>query len=107
MEKLEFYVLKILNQTQVLPDGTVYEIKQLLGRINSLKIEMYFNDHDPPHFHVKTNCGSIDATFKLEDCSLINGQIGSKDIKRVEYFYGQNKTQLWDFWNEKVIKQNR
>jgi hypothetical protein len=53
---------------------------------------------------VKTNCGTIDATFKLEDCSLIKGQIGSKDVKRVEYFYEQNKTELWSFWNDKVVK---
>lgn len=55
MNPIEIYLLRALNNTQVLPDGTVYEIKQQMGRINGLKIEMYHNDHNPPHFHVKTN----------------------------------------------------
>ncbi len=105
MSPFEIYLLRILNNTQVLPDGSVYEIKQLMGRINGVKIEMYSNDHNPPHFHVKTNCGRINATFKLDDCSLLTGDISRDDLKRVKYFFDTNKEKLQSFWNEKTSKK--
>ena len=100
MNPIEIYLLRALNNTQVLPDGTVYEIKQQMGRINGLKIEMYHNDHNPPHFHVKSNCGTIDATFKLDDCSLLNGEISRADYQRIKYFFDSKKEILVKFWEE-------
>jgi hypothetical protein len=106
MNALELYLLRFINNTKVLPDGTVYEIKQLMGRINGLKIEMYPNDHNPPHFHVKTNCGTIDATFKLEDGSLLNGEIERPDLKRIQAFFNDHKDELRKYWEEKRTTNN-
>lgn len=44
------------------------ENKQLVASINGLKIEIYSNEHPPPHFHVKSP--NIDASFTIEDCEL-------------------------------------
>ena len=30
------------------------EIRELVARVNGLKIEIHPNEHPPPHFHVKT-----------------------------------------------------
>lgn len=59
---------KYLNKTIVREDGVFYFIKELVGRIRNLKIEIYSNDHNPPHFHVKSPDKSIDATFRLDNC---------------------------------------
>ncbi len=34
---------------------------------------MYYNDHDPPHFHVKN--GGHEALFRIADLQLINGSL--------------------------------
>lgn len=83
------------------PDTT---IKERLTTINDLQIIIYSNDHDPPHFHVKTNQLRIDAKFKIEDCSLISGDISRKDLSKVKAFYlsPKGKIIMEKIWNKKV-----
>jgi len=45
------------------------EISHFLGII----IYMYFNDHNPPHFHVKYN--EFRAIISIENLSLIKGEL--------------------------------
>ena len=45
------------------------EICRFLGIV----ITMYFNDHDPPHFHVR--CGELRATFAIDALELLDGQL--------------------------------
>ena len=40
------------------------ENKELVARVNGLKIEIYSNEHPPPHFHVKSP--NINASFSIE-----------------------------------------
>lgn len=42
--------------------------KERITTIRNMKIIIYSNDHNPPHFHVKSKDGSIDAKFKIENC---------------------------------------
>jgi hypothetical protein len=37
---------------------------------------MYYNDHDPPHFHVRY--GSQKARFAIDDLRMIDGDIGPR-----------------------------
>lgn len=61
--------------------------KERVATIDDLKVIIYSNDHNPPHFHVKSKNLKIDAKFKIEDCELISGNIGSKDLKKIKAFY--------------------
>ncbi len=70
-----------INNSLVSDDWGVYFIKAQVHKIRNMKIEIYSNDHNPPHFHVKSNDKSIDATFRLDNGELIGGVIGSKDEK--------------------------
>lgn len=45
------------------------EISRFLGIV----ITMYFNDHDPPHFHVRY--GECRATFAIDALELLDGQV--------------------------------
>jgi hypothetical protein len=105
LQLLEDILDRYINRTAVWPDGTVVFIKELVGSVRQIKIEMYANDHNPPHFHAKSRCGSIDAVFSLVDCSLIKGSIERKDQLRVQQFYEDNKEKLLKYWEEKVFKQ--
>jgi len=93
-ERLNNYLEKYINQTIVNDSFGVYYIKELVSKIRNMKIEIYSNDHNPPHFHIKSNDQSINATFTLDGCKLIKGNIKSDDIKRIQAFYKDSKTQI-------------
>jgi len=73
------------------------EIRQLVDRINGLKIEIYSNEHPPPHFHVKSP--NVNASFSIESCEKLEGSINSQDLKKVKYWYQQARPLLIDVWN--------
>lgn len=73
------------------------ENKQLVKRINGLKIEIFPNEHSPPHFHVSSP--DIDATFAIEDCRKLNGTISSSAAKKVEYWHSHSKSMLITIWD--------
>lgn len=81
-------------------DGPVLiEAKELIEKIDNLKIEIYSNEHPPPHFHVVAP--SVNAVFSLDNCTLIDGKISSKNKKKIEYwFHHENaKQSLIEVWN--------
>ena len=78
-------------------DGELYSIRQLVSRVNGLKIEIYSNEHSPPHFHVKG--GDIDASFSIVDCALIAGKISGRERKLIEWWHSNGKQSLVNVWN--------
>lgn len=77
--------------------------KELVAKIDDLKIIIYTNDHNPPHFHVKTKEKNIDAKFSIETGEYLSGEIDSKNMKRVKAFYKSPKTKilLEIIWNKR------
>lgn len=73
------------------------EIRQLVERVNGLKIEIYSNEHPPPHFHVKSP--NISAIFSIESCERLEGKINSQDYKKVKYWHQAAKALLIETWN--------
>lgn len=74
-------------------------IKARVATIRGLKIEIYPNEHTPPHFHVKSP--NISATFRIDDCSIINGEIGANDYEKIIYWYKSGaKKLLVEKWND-------
>ncbi|MEW7292116.1 DUF4160 domain-containing protein [Aquimarina sp. 2304DJ70-9] len=102
IELLEQELSKFINRTLYNPEWGVYFIKEQVGQVRNMKIEIYSNDHNPPHFHVKSKDGSINAVFRLDNCELIKGTIQSKDRKRIEAFYDDEKVKvlLKSTWNK-------
>lgn len=82
-------------------DNTI--IKERVETIGRMQIIIYSNDHDPPHFHVKSRDNEIDAKFTIKDCTYLEGTIGSKDLKRIQAFHRDMKTQtiMTMIWNKK------
>lgn len=80
--------------------------KERVTTIDDLQVIIYSNDHDPPHFHVKTKNMNIDAKFKIEDCELISGEVNSKVLRKIKAFYlsPKGKMTLELIWNKR--KQN-
>ncbi len=79
------------------------ETKERVDTVRNMKILIYPNDHNPPHFHVIAKDGSVNAKFTIDTCELISGTISSKDIKRIQAFHKHPKTVivLERFWNKR------
>ena len=68
--------------------------KERVAKIDDLEVIIYTNDHNPPHFHVKTKEKDIDAKFSIETGEYLSGQIDSKNLKRIKAFYLSPKTKI-------------
>jgi hypothetical protein len=72
--------------------------EEKVARIEGLKIEIFANEHPPPHFRVKYQ-GST-ANFTIAECRRMNGsgQI-LRFEKNVELWWSINKKTLIETWN--------
>ena len=73
------------------------ENKQLVERLNGLKIEVLAKKHSPPHFHVKSP--EVDATFAIDDCRKLTGSASSQAVNKIKYWHGFSKQKLIETWN--------
>ena len=46
-----------------------------IANFGGIAIHMYYNDHNPPHFHAE--CGGMKALIQLSDGAVIAGQLPS------------------------------
>jgi hypothetical protein len=80
-------------------------IKQLVDAIDKYEVHIYSRDHDPPHFHVISKDGSLNARFRIDDGSLMSqyGDLRSGALKRINAWYRDIKTQtiLKTVWNKR------
>lgn len=76
--------------------------KERITTADDLQVIIYFNDHSPPHFNVKTRDHRIDAKFKIENCELLGSSIGTKDLKKIQAFYlsAKGKMVLEAIWQK-------
>ncbi|MCO6439185.1 MAG: DUF4160 domain-containing protein [Phycisphaerae bacterium] len=67
-----------------------------LSRFFGIVIAMYYNDHDPPHFHARY--GSRKATFAIDDLRLLDGDIGPRAHGLVVEWGRLHKEELAEAW---------
>lgn len=79
-------------------DGRLYEIRQLVARVQVLRIEVFSREHSPPHFHVRS--ADIDAVLAVRDGSFIGGTIDGRSRRLVEWWYARAKGVVVTAWNE-------
>lgn len=48
---------------------------------DGIKVLMYYQDHDPPHFHVEH--GDCEALLRIADLGLIEGDVPIRILRRV------------------------
>lgn len=79
-------------------DEFLIEIRRLVARVNGLKIQIYANEHPPPHFHVKSP--NVDASFSIESCEKLEGKIESQDYRKIRFWHKKAKPLLIKAWDE-------
>jgi hypothetical protein len=81
-ESAEVLEILLSGGFSVWEDGSLYNIKQLVARVNGLRIEVFSREHPPPHFHISG--GGIDATFSITECVHLEGKVGRHEKALVE-----------------------
>ncbi len=69
------------------------EICRFLGII----IQIFYNDHAPPHFHARY--GDKKATFDIETLNIIEGNLPTKVRNLVVEWADMHKQELITDWN--------
>ena len=59
---------------------------------------MYFNDHNPPHFHAKYN--EYEALIDIKELKLISGKLPSRVLGLVIEWASQHIDELYANWNK-------
>jgi type I restriction enzyme, R subunit len=74
-------------------------VRFLVARTHSpsLKVEIFANEHPPPHFRVKY--GSETANYRISDCHKLNGGLDRYDSV-IRHWHSKNKPTLIDYWNK-------
>jgi hypothetical protein len=75
------------------------EISRFLGII----IAMYYQEHQPPHFHAKY--GDQTGVFSIEDLKLMEGSLPNRVISLVLEWAFQHRDELKEDWELAVAKK--
>jgi hypothetical protein len=64
---------------------------------------MYFNEHNPPHFHIKYN--EYRATMNINTLNIVDGYLPSKVRGLVQEWAEINQSELLKMWKTKQFYQ--
>jgi hypothetical protein len=68
-------------------------------RFNRCRIEMYFGDHPPPHFHVITRSDEA-AVFLIETLARWAGKADPRDTEEALAWAASHRPELWARWQQ-------
>ncbi len=73
------------------------EISRFLGIV----ISMYFNEHNPPHFHVRYN--DYRAVMDIRTLNVLDGTLPARVRGLVEEWAEMHRDELLAMWDTKVF----
>ena len=74
-----------------------------ISRFFGIIISMYYDDHNPPHFHAKYN--ENDALIGINDFALLEGNLPAKSLGLVVEWAALHQEELLQNWE--LMKQNK
>jgi len=66
--------------------------------ISGVKIQLFFQDHAPPHFH--TSIAEYKAIIKIDTAEILEGELPRNKKKEILEWAIENKEILLEIWNE-------
>jgi hypothetical protein len=73
-----------------------------LSRFLGMVISIYFDDHNPPHFHVEYN--DNEALISINDLSVMRGNLPPRVMGLATEWARLHQTELLENWN--MVKDN-
>lgn len=68
-----------------------------ISRFFGIVIQMYYNDHDPPHFHVRYS--GQRALIGIEDLSVLGGNLTPRALSLVREWAELHRAELIEDWS--------
>jgi hypothetical protein len=68
-------------------------------RFNRCRIEMYFADHPPPHFHVITVTDEA-AVYRIDTLVCWAGEADPRDTAEALAWAAENRAELYRRWQQ-------
>ena len=68
-----------------------------LSRFMGISIAMYFNDHNPPHFHAIYS--EYDIEIEIKNLSILDGKLPPRILGLVMEWAELHKEELLNCWN--------
>ena len=69
-----------------------------ISRFYGVVIKMYFNEHNPPHFHAEY--GEYKALININTMGIVSGKLPSRVLGMVVEWASMNQNQLKQEWNK-------
>ena len=70
----------------------------IVVRLDTCVILMFFNDHNPPHFHVRTTQSA--AQVAIADLRVMNGAVDRRALAEARAWARANRAVLTRLWHE-------
>ena len=64
--------------------------------LDGIRIEIYTDDHPPPHFHVRA--GRMRAKFDIATGELLRGSLDKRSLRKVRQWMELNGDSLMQVW---------
>ena len=74
-----------------------------ISRFEGIVITMFFNDHNPPHFHAEYS--GQEAQFDIINGVFIKGSLPSRQSRFVLAWYEFHKDELLEMWSTKTFRK--
>jgi hypothetical protein len=68
----------------------------IISRFLGIIIAMYYQEHNPPHFHIRYN--EYKAVISIQDLALLNGKLPPKVLGLVMEWASQHQEELLCDW---------
>lgn len=65
--------------------------------IDGIKVELYFNDHAPPHFHAKYS--GYEDVIEIRTLKRMKGNLPTKQHKKIKKWASKNQDLLMEIWD--------
>ncbi|MCH8046653.1 MAG: DUF4160 domain-containing protein [Planctomycetes bacterium] len=69
-----------------------------ISRFYGIVIKMYYNDHNPPHFHAEY--GDANLVVSIESLAVIEGRLPRRATGMVMEWAAQHQTELRNAWDQ-------
>lgn len=83
------------TQSQASPDLLHF----LVDRVKNVRIEVWPNDHDPPHFHVRISGGQYCVSYRIDSLDRLAGDCPSHLEREVREWARDNQSLLMQAWD--------
>jgi hypothetical protein len=74
-----------------------------VSRFFGIIITLYYNDHPPPHFHVRY--GQQKAIIAIQTLSILEGKLSSRVLRLVQEWAAEHQAELMADWE--LARQNQ